>query len=85
MAANTILHFFILVLVGGFLYLLFAYVTDIFGMIQNVFLENYAGVITEQTIVATNFVIGIIIASPILVLIAIVIWAVVKGGSTSTG
>lgn len=85
MAANTILHFFLLVIVGGFLYLLFAYITDIFGLIQNIFLNSYAGVITEQTVQATNFVIGIIVASPILVLLAIVIWAIVKGGSTSSG
>ena len=83
MASMTVLHYLVLVIVAGFLYMVFAYITDIFGNIQQIFLESFTGIITEQTVTAVNFVIGIIIASPILVLIAIVIWAVVKGGSSS--
>lgn len=83
MASVTVLHYLVLVFVAGFLYMLFAYITDIFGSIQQIFLDNFAGIITEQTVTAVNFVIGIIVASPILVLIAVVIWAVVKGTSST--
>lgn len=81
MAAATIFHYFLLILVGGFLYLLFIYLADVFHLMQNIFLEHFAGVITEQTMTAVNFVTGIIIAAPFLVLITIGIWAIVKGGT----
>ena len=81
MAAATIFHYFLLILIGGFLYLLFVYIADVFHVLQNIFLSEFPGVITEQTVTAVNFVTGVIIAAPFLVLITIGIWAVVKGGT----
>ena len=83
MASFTILHYFLLIGIGAFLYLVFAYITDIFGMLQQIFLDNFAGIITQQTVMAGNFVIGVIIAAPILVAVALTIWALVRGGSTA--
>lgn len=83
MAAYTILHYFLLIGIGAFLYLVFAYITDIFGYLQQIFLDNFAGIITEQTIMAGNFIIGIIIATPIIIAVALTVWAFVRGGSTS--
>lgn len=78
MASFTILQYFLLILVAGFLYFLFVYVADVFGTIQQIFLNIFPGFITEQTVAAGNFVTGIIVASPFLMLIAIFIWAVVR-------
>lgn len=81
MAAGTIFHYFLLIGVGGFLYLLFILIADVFGTVQNVFLDNFPGMITEQTITAANFCTGVILAAPFLVLITIGVWAIVKGGT----
>ncbi len=81
MAAATIFHYFLLILVSGFLYLLFLLITDVFHTLQEIFLNEFPGIITEQTITAVNFVTGVIVAAPFLVLITIGIWAIVKGGT----
>lgn len=78
MAAFTILQYFLLVLVSGFLYFIFVYIADVFTIVQQVFLDTFPGFITEQTIAAGNFVISIIIASPFLLILALFIWAVVR-------
>lgn len=81
MASATIFHYFLLIIVGGFFYLLFVLFADVFGTVQQIFLDTFPGIITEQTVTAVNFVTGVIVASPFLVLITIVIWAIVKGGT----
>lgn len=78
MASFTILQYFLLLLVGGFLYFIFIYIADVFGSVQQIFLDTFPGFITEQTLAAGNFVIGIIIAAPFLVMLALFIWAVVR-------
>lgn len=78
MASFTILQYFLLLLVAGFLYFIFVYVSDVFGGVQQIFLDTFPGYITEQTVAAGNFVIGIIIAAPFLVMLALFIWAVVR-------
>lgn len=82
MAAYTILYYPILLFTCGFIYLVFVYIADIFTKVQNIFLNFYPGIITEQTMAAGNFGLGIIVASPALILIALAIWALVRGGST---
>lgn len=78
MASYTILQYFILLLAGGLLYFVFVYVADVFGMVQNVFINAFPGYITEQCITAGNFVIGLIVAAPFLVMLSLFIWAVVR-------
>lgn len=78
MASYTILEYFILLLVAGFLYFFFIYIGDVFTQIQNIFIAIYPEFITGQTVAAGNFVIGIIIATPFLLMLALFIWAVVR-------
>lgn len=78
MAAFTILQYFLMLLVGGFLYFIFIYIGDVFRRVQDIFISTFPGFITEQTVAAGNFVIGIMIASPFLVMLALFIWAVVR-------
>lgn len=82
MAAYTILYYPILLFTCGFIYLVFVYVAGLFTTVQNIFLEFYPGVITQQTIAAGNFGLGLIVTSPAFILITIAIWALVRGGST---
>lgn len=82
MASFTILHYFTLIFTCGFLYLTFVFVADIFVDLQNIFLDIWPHAITEQTIAAGNFGFSMLLASPILLLVALAIWAVVRGGST---
>lgn len=62
--------------------MVFILIADVFHLVQNIFLDQFAGIITEQTITAVNFVTGVILAAPFLIVLSLVIWAVVKGGST---
>ena len=82
MASYTILHYFTLVFVCGFLYLAVVFVADVFVDLQGIFLNIFPYAITEQTIAAGNFGFTMLLASPILILIALAIWAFVRGGST---
>lgn len=82
MAAYTILHYPLLLFTCGFIYLVFVYIADVFGSAQDIFLNSYSGVITEQTIAAGNFGLALIVSSPALLMMAIAIWALVRGGST---
>ena len=54
MAAYTILHYPLLLFTCGFIYLVFVYIAGVFGSVQDIFLNFYSGVITEQTIAAGN-------------------------------
>lgn len=78
MAAFTILQYFLLILVGGFIYFLMVYVFDVFQSIHSIFINTFPGFITEQSVAAANFVTGIVIASPFLIMLALFIWAVVR-------
>lgn len=78
MASYTILQYFLLLLVGGFMYFVFIYIADVFGFVQKIFQTNFAEYITEQTLTAGNFVVGLIVAAPFLVMLAVFIWAVVR-------
>lgn len=78
MAAYTILTYFILLLVSGFLYFLFVKIFDVFQSVQRIFQDTFPGFITGQTIAAGDFVVGVLVASPFLVLVALFVWAVVR-------
>lgn len=82
MASYTTLYYFVSLFTAGFLYLVVVYVADIFVGLQNIFQNIFPSTITEQTIAAGNFGFGLLIASPALILIALAIWALVRGGST---
>lgn len=81
MASATVFHYFLLFLVGSFLYLVFILIADVFGFVQNIFLSNFAGAITAQTLTCVNFVTGVIISAPFLIAITLFIWAIVRGAS----
>lgn len=64
--------------------MIFCLVFNIFQRVQQIFLDIFPGFITQQTIAAGDFVVGVLIASPFLILVALFVWAVVRQ-STDTG
>lgn len=82
MASYTILQYFLLIGVFGFLYMAFLYVVNTFIDLQNIFLTAFPGIITEQTVNAATFGVGVLTAAPFIILVAVVSWAFVRGGST---
>lgn len=61
--------------------MVFLLVADVFHLVQNIFLDNFSGIITEQTVTAVNFCTGVLLSAPFLVMLALGIWAIVKGGT----
>lgn len=82
MASYTILQYFLLIGVFGFMYMAFLYVVNTFVDLQNIFLTSFSGIITEQTVNAAMFGVGLLQAAPFVLLVAVVSWAFVRGGST---
>lgn len=82
MASFTILHYFVGVFTVGFLYLVMVFVADIFVDLQGTFQTIFPNTITEQTVAAGNFGFNLLLASPIIILVALAIWGLVRGGST---
>lgn len=82
MASYTILNYFLLIFTAGFLYLVMVFVADVFVDLQGIFQNIFPNTITEQTIAAGNFGFNLLLASPVLLVVALAIWALVRGGST---
>lgn len=82
MASYTILHYLVGLFIAGFLYLVMVFVADVFVDLQGTFQTIFPNTITEQTVAAGNFGFGLLIASPILILVSLAVWALVRGGST---
>lgn len=80
MSSFTIGYFPVLLLAGGFLYMIFITVTKQVQVVLNLMIAQF-GVITEQTVSAASFGAGILVASPAIVLIAVGIWALVRAAS----
>ena len=79
MASYTISYFPVLILTVGFLYLIFLFITKQFQDVLNLFLGIFPNTITEQTVNAANFPVMVIQGAPVVFLIAIAIWAIVRG------
>lgn len=60
----------------------FLYVVNSFIDLQNIFITSFPGVITQQTVNAAMFGVGLLEASPFILFVAVVTWAFVRGGST---
>lgn len=58
---------------------------DVFQSIHQIFIDLFPGFITEQSVAAANFVVGIVVASPFLILVALFIWAIVKQSADNGG
>lgn len=82
MASYTILNYFLLVGFFGFLYAVFIYLANTFVDLQNIFISGFPGIITEQTVNAAMFGIGVLQAAPFVLFVAVATWAFVRGGST---
>lgn len=82
MASFTILNYFILVGVFGFLYSIFIYIANTFIDLQNIFITAFPDIISQQTVNAAMFGIGVLEAAPFILFVAVATWAFVKGGST---
>ena len=79
MASYTISYFPVLILTVGFLYLIFLFITKQFQDVLNLFIGIFPNTITEQTVNAANFPVMVIQGAPVVFLIAIAIWAIVRG------
>ena len=82
MASYTILNYFLLVGVFGFFYMLFIYIANTFIDLQNVFITAFPDIISQQTVNAAMFGVGVLEAAPFVAFVAVATWAFVKGGST---
>lgn len=81
MASITIGYFPVLLIISAFLYLIFVSVTGQFQNMLNIFIVQFPGVITEQTVNAAAFPVGILTYSPAIILIAIAVWALVRASN----
>ena len=78
MASITIGYWPILLGISAFLYSVFIIVTGAFQKVLNVFIDSFPEAITQQTASAAAFPVGILVASPAIILVAIAIWAFVR-------
>lgn len=81
MASITIGYWPILLGISAFLYLVFMVVTGAFQDVLNLFIASFPDAITQQTVSAAQFPIGILVASPAIILIALALWALVRASS----
>lgn len=79
MASYTIAYYPVLILTAGLLWLIYLLVTAQFQEVLNLFISNFPGVITEQTANAAAFPVMILMGAPVVLLIAIAFWAIVRG------
>lgn len=82
MASITIGYFPILLFVSAFLWIIFVTVTKQFQNILNIFIVEFPNVISEQTVNAAAFPVGILTYAPAVILIAIAIWALVRASNS---
>ena len=77
MASYTIAYFPVLILTVGVLFLIYLLITAQFQSVLNLFIGNFP--VSVQTINAANFPVMILTGAPVVLLIAIAIWAIVRG------
>ena len=78
MASITIGYWPILLGISGLLYMVFMVITGTFQDVLNVFISSFPDAITQQTASAAAFPVGILVASPAIILVALAIWAFVR-------
>ena len=79
MASYTLAYYPLLILASAVLWLIYALITCQFQKILDFFLGMYPGVISEQTVSAANFAATCLVCSPAVVLIALAVWALIRG------
>ena len=77
MASYTESYFPVLILTVGILFLISLLITEQFQNVLNLFISNFP--ITVQTVNAAKFPVMILVGAPVVLLIAISIWAIVRG------
>ena len=78
MASYTISYFPVMILTVGILFLIHLMITAEFQNVLNLFIENNFS-ISKQTVDASKFPVMILMGSPVILLIAISVWAIVRG------